>query len=162
MWQGKIKGQYPYFQNAFCIVWTITTVETVLLYGSSSWTPTKATEKKLDGTYTRLLRAALNVNWRQHMSNKDLYGDLPKVSNTIRERRVKFCCHSRRSRNEVIHQVLLWESSHGRRKRGRPARTYINQIVDDTGIKREDLANAMEDRDVWREIVRNVRPRSLQ
>ena len=35
-----------------------TTVETVLLYGSSTWTLTKAIERKLDGTYTRMLREA--------------------------------------------------------------------------------------------------------
>ena len=38
----------------------------VLLY---SWTPltvTKRTEKKLDGTYTRMLYAILNKSWKQH------------------------------------------------------------------------------------------------
>ena len=32
-------------------------VESVLLYGSEAWTLTKKHEKKLDGTYTRMLRA---------------------------------------------------------------------------------------------------------
>ena len=28
-------------------------------------------EKQLDGCYTRLLRAALNVSWKDHISNKE-------------------------------------------------------------------------------------------
>ena len=36
------------------------TVESVLVYGSVSWTLTKALEKRLSGNYTRMLRAILN------------------------------------------------------------------------------------------------------
>jgi exonuclease III len=39
-------------------------VETVLVYGSSTWTLTKKLEAKLDGTYTRMLRAILNISWK--------------------------------------------------------------------------------------------------
>ena len=39
-------------------------VESVLLYGSEAWTLTKKHEKKLDGTYTRMLRAILNISWK--------------------------------------------------------------------------------------------------
>ena len=35
-------------------------VVSVLLYGCTTWTPTKRMEKKLDGYYTRKLRAILN------------------------------------------------------------------------------------------------------
>ena len=38
------------------------TSETILLYGSATWTLTKADEKKLDGIYTRMLRTALNIS----------------------------------------------------------------------------------------------------
>ena len=138
------------------------TVETVLLYGSSSWTLTKSLSKKLDGTYTRLLRAALNVSWRQHMTNQELYGKVPKLTETIRERRVRFSGHCLRSREEVIHQLLLWEPSHGKRSRGRPAKTFIDQLTGDTGIESDELKTVMEDRDGWKEVVRNVRPRMLR
>ena len=110
------------------------TVETVLLYGSNTWTLTKTLARKLDGTYTRLLRAALNVSWRQHLTDDELYANLPKVTDTIKERRLRFSGHCRRREEEVIHKLLLWEPSHGRRGRGRPLRTYINQLCDDTGL----------------------------
>ena len=52
------------------------TVESILLYGCSTWTLTKAMEKSLDRTYTRMLGMALNVSWKEHMTNIDLYGNI--------------------------------------------------------------------------------------
>ena len=41
-------------------------VTSILLYGCTTWTLTKRLEKKLDGNYTRMLRAILNKSWWQH------------------------------------------------------------------------------------------------
>ena len=41
-------------------------VVSILLYGWTTWTLTKRLEKKLDGNYTRMLRAILNKSWQQH------------------------------------------------------------------------------------------------
>ena len=41
-------------------------VVSILLYGCTTWTLTKRLEKKLDGNYTRMLRAILNKSWQQH------------------------------------------------------------------------------------------------
>ena len=45
------------------------TVESVLVPGSILCTMTSALEKKIDGSYTRMLRAALNKSWIDHLSN---------------------------------------------------------------------------------------------
>ena len=47
--------------------------------------------------------------------------------------------------------------THGRAKAGRPARTYIQQLCEDTGCCPEDLPGAMNDREKWRERVRDIR-----
>ena len=52
-------------------------VVSILLYGYTTWTLTKRLEKKLDGNYTRMLRAVLNKSWRQHPTRHQLYGHLP-------------------------------------------------------------------------------------
>ena len=41
----------------------------ILLYGCTTWTITKRLEKKLDGNYTRMLRAILNKSWKWHPTN---------------------------------------------------------------------------------------------
>ena len=43
------------------------------------------------------------------------------------------------------------------KKAGRPARTFIQQLCDDTGCNPEDLLKAMNDRETWRERVRDIR-----
>ena len=40
-------------------------------------TLTKRLEKKLDGNYTRMLRAILNKSWQRHPTRHQLYGHLP-------------------------------------------------------------------------------------
>ena len=60
------------------------TVEFVLTYSSQAWTLTKSLENKLNGAYTRMLRAALNVHCFQRVTNKKLYNDLTKITETIR------------------------------------------------------------------------------
>ena len=62
--------------------------------------------------------------------------------------------------NELIRDVLLWIPTHGRAKAGRPARTYIQQLCEDTGCCPEDLPRAMNDREEWRERVRDIRATS--
>ena len=56
-------------------------------------------------------------------------------------------------RNELISDVLQWTPV----KAGRPARTYIQQLSEDTGCSPEDLAEAMNDGEKWRERVRDIR-----
>ena len=52
-------------------------VVSILLYGCTTWTLTKRLAKKLDGNYTRMLRAVLNKSWRQHPTRHQLNGHLP-------------------------------------------------------------------------------------
>ena len=59
------------------------TVEKVLLYGATTWTLTKYLESKLDGTYTRMLRAILNISWREHPTKEQLYGPIPAISKIL-------------------------------------------------------------------------------
>ena len=64
-------------------------VVSILLYGCTTWTLTKRLERKLDGNYTRMLRAVLNKSWRQHPTRLQLYGHLPPITKTIQVRRTK-------------------------------------------------------------------------
>ena len=135
-------------------------VTSILLYGCTTWTLTKRLEKKLDGNYTRMLRAILNKSWQRHPTRHQLYGHLPPITKSIQVRRTRHAGHCWRSRDELIRDVLLWIPTHGRAKAGRPARTYIQQLCEDTGCCPEDLPRAMNDREEWRERVRDIRAAS--
>ena len=132
-------------------------VVSILLYGCTTWTLTKRMEEKLDGNYTRMLRTMLNKSWKQYPTKPQLYGHLTPITKTIQVRRTRHvgCCW--RSRAELISDIYLLSPSYGRPKAGRPARTYIQQLCEDTGCSPEDLPEAMNDREEWRERVRDIR-----
>ena len=100
---------------------------------------------------------ASNAMSQQHPTKHQLYGHLPPITKTIQVRRASHAGHCWRSRDELISDVLLWTPTYRRAKVGRPARTYIQQLCDDTGCSPEDLPEAMNDREKWRERVRDIR-----
>ena len=120
-------------------------VTSILLYGCTTWTLTKRLEKK---------------SWRQHPTRHQLYGHLPLITKTIQVRLARHAGHCWRIRDELIRDVLLWTPTHGRAKAGRPARTYIQQLCEDTGCCPEDLPRVVNDREEWRERVRDIRATS--
>ena len=132
-------------------------VVSILLHWCTTWTLTKRLEKKLDGNYTRMLRAILNKSRRQHPTRYQLYGHLPPITKTIQARRTRHAGHCWKSKDELISDVLLWTFIYGRVKAGRPARTYVEQLCEDTECSPEDLPEAMKDREKWRERVRDIR-----
>ena len=89
--------------------------------------------------------------------NQQSYGHLPPITKTIKIRQTRHVEHCRKSRNKVVSDVPLWTPSHGRAKAGRSARTYIHQRCADTGCSLEDMPEAMDDREWWRERVRDIR-----
>ena len=79
-----------------------------IVYGCTTWTLTKRLEKKLDGNYTRMLRAILNKSWWQHPTKHQLYSHLPPITKTIQVRLTRHTGHCWRSRDKLISDVLLW------------------------------------------------------
>ena len=57
----------------------------------------------------------------------------------------------------LISDVLLWTPTYDRAKAGRSARTYIQQLCEDTECCPENLPEAMNDREKWQERVRDIR-----
>ena len=150
IWKSNLtdKMKRSFFQAV--VVW-------ILLYGCTTWTLTKRLEKKLDGNYTRMLRAILDKSWQQHPTRHQLYGHLPPITKSIQARRTRHAGHCWRSKDELVSNVLRWTPEYGHSKARRPAKTYIQQVCDDTGCNPEDLPEAMNDRETWREMIRDIR-----
>ena len=83
-------------------------VVSILLYGCTTWTLTKRMEKRLDGNYTRMLRAILNRSWRQHPTKQQLYSHLPPIMKVIKVRRTR---HARRAHKWcTLVDLFTWPS----------------------------------------------------
>ena len=135
----------------------IATVESVLLYGSETWTLDKRLEKGLDGCYTRMLRMAMNVNWRDHMTNKELYGKFPQVTAKIRQRRLKLAGHCQRHPELLAQKLILWEPTQGYSRKGRKKYSFIEGLRDDTGLRDvKEIRTMMENRELWGDLSNDV------
>ena len=133
-------------------------IMSILLYGCTTWTLTKRLEKRLDGNYTRMLRAILNRSWRQypksisctatnHPSQKLSKLDEPDMQDTTGE----------------VGTCSLVMYSYGplhiaEQKQGDQIEpTYSRIRGEDTGCSPEDQPKAMNDREGWRERIRDIR-----
>ena len=115
-------------------------VVSILLYGSTTWT------------------AITQECCEQYWTSPG--GNTPQGTNytaTCLPSRTRYAEHCWRSRDELISDVLLWNPTYGRAKAVRPARTYMQQLCEDTGCSPEDLPEPMNDREKWRERVRDFR-----
>lgn len=129
-------------------------VESILLYGCESWTLDVKLTKQLDGCYTRMLRTVLNIRWQDHVTNDVLYEDMQKLSEKVRQRRLRLAGHCYRHRDEEIAgKLLFWEPSMGYTLRGRPPINYVNQLESDTELEASEIKTCMEDRKIWKRLI---------
>ena len=61
-----------------------------------------------------MLCAALNVHCSQRVTNKELCNDLPKTTETICYRQLKFSGHIWRYDEEIVHNLLFWMPTNGK------------------------------------------------
>ena len=60
---------------------------------------------------------------------------------------MRFAGYCWRSKNGLDSDVLLWTPKHGHRSCGRPDKTFVYQMVEDTECEVEELINLMDNRD---------------
>ena len=98
----------------------------ILLLRCTTWTLIKQLEKKLDGSYTRMLQAILNKSWQQHPTKHQLYDHLSPIMKTIQIRQTRHAGHNWRSRDKFISDVLLPMDPHIWLSKGRMTSSNIH------------------------------------
>ena len=63
-------------------------------------------EKKLNGTYTKMLHTVLNKFWKLYPTKHQLYDHLPPISQTIKDRGARYAGYYLRSKDTLISNVL--------------------------------------------------------
>ena len=116
--------------------------------------------KERTSAYNRLLRYALNVNWKDRVTNQSIFGDdIIPVSQRLRQRRLTFighCLRSPESAPQPIADLVLWQPHPSlTRKPGRRS-NYRKTLCEESGYSVVELQDAVRDRVGWREFVHNV------
>ena len=130
-------------------IFSLPAVLSIIQYGCTVWTLKKRWEKMLESNCTRMLRALMNISYKQHPTKQQLYVHLPPICKTIQVRRTRHAGHYWRSKDELINNLLLSTPSYGRASVGRQARVYLQQLSVGTECSLEDLPEATDDRDEW-------------
>ena len=87
-----------------------------------------------------------------------LYGDLPRVSFKVRQKRLRLSGHVIRHPELPLSKVILWKPVHGHRGRVRPRATFVGNLLIDTGVKiTGELETLMLDIMVWRRVIQDPR-----
>ena len=94
-----------------------------------------------------MLGMALNILRRQHITNKELYRELPKLSERTREAGLRIVGHCVRHSEREASKVVLWQPTRGTANRGRRHFTFIDKLKKDTGLESvSEIKAAMMDK----------------
>jgi len=73
---------------------------------------------------------------------------------TVHDRQLSFLGHMLRGTySPHARTYVLYQPTHGSTRRGRPRTNYMDYIQKLTGLKIDELVEASEDRETWRELV---------
>ena len=130
----------------------------VVTYGSEGWVLRKEEEKKLEAFEMKMLRKILGVTWQQHRTNDSILeqtGYAKGLLPAVRKKKLTYAGHIARSGNS-LEKTIMQGSVPGKRSRGRPRKTWMDDITDWAGLSAEQCERAAMDRGKWRKIVRDA------
>ena len=126
----------------------------VVLYGleCATWTRTSAT--KLETFQNHIMRFMTGHKLQDHITIESLRSQtkLKPISAVIKERKLKFYGHIKRS-SMGLSKLILEGCANAKRNRGRPKRRWPDDIKTWTGLSSWDSINAIViDRERWRSL----------
>ena len=134
-------------------------VTSVFLYGCETWTLNAEMEKRINSFEMNCMRRLLQVHYTSHTSNKQIrelmlsyLGEHDHLLTIVKRKQLSWFGHVIRWKGSLAN-AMLQGGTDGSRKRGRPARTWLNNIKDWTGLNFQQLIRKAEDRQLWRSCV---------
>lgn len=114
-----------------------TCVISTLLYACETWTMKKQDRLKLNAFEMKCYRKMLKISYKDMIKNDTIRKDLGRtktVVEKIKDRKLSIFGHICRMRDERIIKTVMMGRSDGMRKRGRPKRRWIDDILEWTGL----------------------------
>ena len=138
--------------------------DNLVLAKSLAWTLLKADERRLEAFHMNCQRRILGISWFHVVTNASVTSQTGEEDLAIRicRRRLSIFGHVRRLPEATpAHSALRLAVDartdgkpntrpESKRQRGRPCRTWVQQIEDDTGLNGNDAWRIAHDRKSWR------------
>ena len=134
-----------------------TLIVSIFLYGCESWTTTAETERRIEAFEMKCLRKILGISYLQRQTNRSVRhqaeaacGKQEPLLSTVKRRKLNWFGHI--CRHNTLAKTILQGTVAGGRKRGRPRKTWLDNIKTWTGLNTEQLIRGAEDREKWTRI----------
>ena len=134
-----------------CYVWS------TLLYGAETWTLTKSTMKKIEAFEMWCYRRMMRISYTEHKTNDE-------VLEMVTSKRALLCIIKKRKteyfgqliRMNGLQRLLLEGKVNGKRGKGRPRITWMENVKMWTELKYSECVRLAEDRERWKAMVANL------
>ncbi|XP_073956518.1 uncharacterized protein [Choristoneura fumiferana] len=107
----------------------------IALYGCETWTLTQNDRARLEAFEMWCWRRMKGISWMERKTNEEVLRMVEErrtILNTIDARRGNMIGHL--IRHDDFFKTILEEKIEGKRGRGRPRRSYIDQIKEKVGV----------------------------
>jgi len=134
-------------------VWPVAT------HGCESWTLRKAEKRKIDAFEVKAYRRLLRIPWTAKRTNDSVLQEIGtdrQLLKSVMERKLRYFGHIMWRPGECLEKTVIQGCIQGSRPRGRPARSWINDILEATNCTLGQLLRLTEDRQAWREMVHSA------
>ena len=137
-------------------------IESILFYNATTWNISPLLETRITGTYHKLLRYALNVNYSQHLTNDEVFADIAYVPVNIRLRKLRLtfvghCWRCRTYSYQAVSDLIFWKLH------GSGANNYYDRLLSDVADYQKGVNSLssvsklqnmmMKDKGKWHEYV---------
>jgi len=160
VWKSSIS-----FKTKFHLYKTL--VLSILLYGCESWTLLADAERRIRTFETKSFRKLLRISYRDHRTNEFVQGEIERLAGpyeplltTIRRRKLQWYGHV--TRHNTLSKTIMQGVMEGTRRRGRPKKSWDNNITQWTKRTMPQLTRIAQDRTAWTRIARSSAAMSPQ
>ena len=119
-------------------------------YGSEAWTITKTMEDKINAFEMWCLRRMGRVSWKDRKTNAEVLVMMKSERNlltTIKQRKLRYFGHIKRQNGFL--KMTMEGKMEGKRPRGRPQTTWVDNVATWTGRSKQECTRAASDRRLW-------------
>ena len=132
-------------------------VLSILLYGCESWTLTAELEKKIQAFEMKCYRRLLQISWTQHKTNEFVKNQVTMLAGPqepllaiVKRRKLAWFGHV--TRHNTLSKTIMQGTLEGGRRRGRPRKSWTDDVKSWTCLDMPDLLNQAENRLGWRRL----------
>ena len=150
LWQSHTLSIDSKIKLCKALAWSVAT------YGCESWIIRQEESKKIQAFEMKMLRKVLRIPWTARRTNESILQDTGYkrvLLGNIKKRKLTYLGHIMRKQGDNLEKTIIQGAVPGKRGRGRPRKTWIDDATEWTGMGLEQMMKATSDRIKWRRIV---------